>query len=201
VTAEALLLIGVTTTVAFYSIMVIEGQRRPGYDWTYHTGSELEIGDGGWIMRANFVVMAAGMAVYAAGIHDAMDTVVAAVFLGVFALGNLIAGVFIPDPVRGFPPDAPTPTQRRAPRLGARIHDVAGPVMFLSLFGACVAVAAKSDGWLATYSVVTAIIGLGLTVWTALAYQRDATRTGLVQRGLLGTYYTWIVVVGLDLTV
>ena len=67
---------------------------------------------------------------------------------------------------------APTATPPHAPRLGAQIHDVAGPAIFLALFGACVAVAAKFNGWLATYSVVTAIVGLGLTVWTALAHQR-----------------------------
>jgi hypothetical protein len=34
---------------------------RPGYDPIYHTGSELELGARGWIQRANFIVMSAGM--------------------------------------------------------------------------------------------------------------------------------------------
>lgn len=71
--------------------------------------------------------------------------------------------------------------------------------MFLALFGACLAVATRLDGAWATYSVVTAITGLGLMIWTAVAYQRDAAHTGLVQRCLLGVYYLWIVVVGIDL--
>jgi hypothetical protein len=38
-----------------------------------------------------------------------------------------------------------------------------------------------------------------MTVWTALAFQRDAANTGLVQRGLLFVYFTWIVLVGAHL--
>lgn len=41
--------------------------------------------------------------------------------------------------------------------------------------------------------------GLGMTVWTALAFQGDAANTGLVQRVLLFVYFTWIVLVGAHL--
>ncbi len=200
-TTDALLLVGVATTVVFYAVMVIEGVRRPGYDPIYHTGSELEIGEDGWIMRASFVLMAAGMVAYAVGIYQALDTLLGAGLLVVFAMGNVVAGMFTPDPIRGFPPGAPIQTPPRPLSWQARVHDVTGPVMFLALFGACVTVAAQLElkrSW-AVYSVVTAIAGLGMMIWTALAYQRDAANTGLVQRGLLGAYYLWIVVLGIEL--
>ena len=41
--------------------------------------------------------------------------------------------------------------------------------------------------------------GLALTIATALAYQRDAASTGLVQRGLIVVYWVWIVLLGIDL--
>jgi hypothetical protein len=40
-----------------------------------------------------------------------------------------------------------------------------------------------------------------LTIWTALAFLRDAAKTGLVQRGLIVIYLTWIVVLGIHLIV
>jgi hypothetical protein len=196
---EGLLLLGVATALTFYAVMAIEGARRPGYDWTYHTGSELEIGEGGWLMRASFVLMAVGMVAYAAGIHRALDTRVGAALVGVFAVGNLLEGVFIPDPVRGFPAGAPTLPPPRPLSRPARVHDVVAPVMFVALLGACLAVATRVDGWLVVYSVATAVGGLALMVSTALSYARDAPRTGVVQRGFLAVAYLWIVVVGLDL--
>ena len=198
-TTAVLVLVGVVATALFYIVMLVEGVRRPGYDPIYHTGSELELGEHGWIMRATFVVMAAGMFAFAFGLHRALGTMLGAVLLGIFAVGNVLAGVFVPDPVRGFPRGAPIQTPPRTVSWQAKIHDVAGPVMFLALFGACLVVAARLDGPWATYSIVTAITGLGLMIWTAVAYQRDFARTGLIQRGLLGVYYLWIVVVGIHL--
>jgi Protein of unknown function (DUF998) len=122
-----------------------------------------------------------------------------ALLLRVFAVGNLVAGVFIPDPVRGFPPGAPTQTPPRTLSRQAQIHDATAPVMFIALLGACLVVATRLDGWLAFYSIATATTGLGLMILTALAYHRDATRTGLIQRGFLTVVYLWIVVTGLDL--
>lgn len=46
---------------------------------------------------------------------------------------------------------------------------------------------------------MTAIAGLGMTLWTALAYQRDVARTGLIPRVLIAVYWSWIVVLGVHL--
>jgi hypothetical protein len=76
---------------------------------------------------------------------------------------------------------------------------VGGPVPFLAIFGACLALAGGLDGPWRMYTVLTAIVGLVLTVWTALAFQRDAAHTGLVQRGLILVYLSWIVLLGIHL--
>jgi hypothetical protein len=49
------------------------------------------------------------------------------------------------------------------------------------------------------YTFITAVAGLGMTVWTAVSFQRDAANTGLVQRGLLVIYWSWIVALGIHL--
>jgi len=47
--------------------------------------------------------------------------------------------------------------------------------------------------------VLTAVVGFALTIWMALAYQRAAENTGLVQRALILVYWSWIVLLGLHL--
>jgi hypothetical protein len=47
--------------------------------------------------------------------------------------------------------------------------------------------------------VLTAVAGLALTVSTALTWQKDAANTGLIQRGLILVYWSWIVLLGIHL--
>lgn len=49
------------------------------------------------------------------------------------------------------------------------------------------------------YTALTAVVGLGLTMGTALSYQRDAAKTGLVQWALILVYWSWIVLLGIHL--
>ena len=197
---QALLLAGAATAVVFLAVLFVEGTRRPGYDPAYHTGSELELGERGWLQRASFLLMGMGVFGFAAGVHETLQTLLAAVLLGVFALGLLVAGVFAPDAVRGYPPGAPSEPTGAPTRRHRAHHVIGGPVAFLSLLGACVALAVRLDGVWRLYTALTAAIGLVLTIGTALAYRRDAAYTGLVQRSLIVVYWIWIVALGIDLS-
>lgn len=198
VTTDVLLLTGVAAAVMFVAVLIIEGLLRPGYEPVYHTGSELELGDRGWVQRANFLVMAAGVFAFAVGVHRALDSTIGALLLGVFGLGLVVAGAFAPDPVRGYPPGSATDRETDL-SWQAKLHDMSGPVMFLALFGACLAVAGQLEGGWRLYTTLTAAAGLLMTVWTAIAYRQDAAKTGLVQRGLIVVYWSWIVAVGIYL--
>jgi hypothetical protein len=195
---DALLLTGLAAAVLFVVVLVVEGALRPGYDPIYHTGSELELGARGWIQRTNFIIMSAGMFAFAAGVQRSLDSTSGPLLLAVSGSGLIIAGVFPPDPVRGYPPGAPIDREADLSR-GAKIHDVSGPVMFLALLGASVALADQLRGGWRLYTMLTAGIGFVLTVWTAAAYQKDAENTGLVQRGLIIVYWSWIVALAIHL--
>jgi len=195
---DVLLIVGMATAVLFLAVVLIEGAIRVGYNPVYHTGSELELGERGWVQRANFFVVGLGMFAFAAAIYQALDTLIGAGLLAIFGFGLFVSGVFAPDPVRGYPPGAPI-EPRAEPSWSARIHNVSGPVLSLAALGACLAVALQLDAFWAWYTLATAVAGVGMTVWTALAFQRDAANTGLVQRGLLFVYLTWIVLVGAHL--
>ena len=199
VTTDVLLLSGVAAAVIFYAVLLVEGALRPGYDPIYHTGSELELGDRGWIQRFSFLLMGAGTLAFALGVQRTLDSLVGAVLLGIFGFGLIVAGVFAPDPVRGYPPGAPTGSSAQ-PTRQAQLHNViGGPVAFMAIFGACVVLAGRLQGGWQLYTLITAGVGLVLTVSTALAFQKDAAKTGLVQRGLLLVYWSWIVIMGIHL--
>ncbi len=193
-----LLLVGVAAAVVFAAVLLIEGALRPGYDPTYHTGSELALGERGWIQRANFFLMGVGMLAFAVGVARTLDSALGAVLLAIFGVGAIVAGVFLPDPIRGYPPGARSEPSAQL-TWQAQVHDVAGPVMFVAIFGACLALAGRLQGGWQLYTALTAVAGLGLTVWTALAYRKDARITGLVQRGLILVYLSWIVLLGIHL--
>jgi len=195
---EALLLFAAATAVIFVVVVTVEGARRPGYNAAYHTGSELELGPGGWIQRANFVLLSAGFAAAAIGVQRTLETTTGAALLGIAAVGLAMAAIFAPDPVRGFPPGASSRTSRPV-TLHAKIHDVSGPPLVLALLGACVAFAPRHAAPCAIYTLATAVVGLGSTVWLIAAYRRDAAHTGIAQRALIATYLLWITVLSLHL--
>ena len=141
------------------------------------------------------------MFAFAVGVQETLDSVGGAVLLAIFGFGLVVAGVFAPDPVRGYPPGAPTDPSAK-PTWKARIHYViGGPVAFLAVLGACLTLAGRLQGAWRLYTLLTAAVGLALTVWTALAFKKDAANTGLVQRGLLLVYFGWVVALGIHLAV
>lgn len=134
-TTETLFQAGVGAAVVFTVDLLIEGALRPGYNPIYHTGSELELGDRGWIQRANFLLMASGVFAFAVGVDRSLGTTVGTTLLVVFGFGLAAAGVFVPDAVRGYPRGAPTQPSAK-PTRHHQIHGIlGGPIAFFPLFG------------------------------------------------------------------
>lgn len=196
---DALLRFGAASAVIFAVVVTVEGATRPGYRATYHMGSELELGSRGWVQRVNFALLSAGLAAVATGVQRTIDAPIGAGLLWLAALAVLVAAVFAPDPVRGYPPEASTQTAHSVTNH-ARLHDFTGPLVAVALLGACLAVAPQLAGWWATYTWVTAGVGLVFTVGATAAYLRDTPFVGLVQRVLMGAYLLWITLLSLHLT-
>ena len=195
---DALLIIGALAAAVFVVVVLVEGAVRPDYDPIYYTASELSLGDRGWIQITNFLQVGVGMLAYAVGIYRVLNTLSGAVFLAISGLALIAAGVFVVDPRRGYPPDAVYDDAVRG-TWHHQLHEVTGPVVFLAMFGACVILADQLEGAWRTYTFVTAVVGLTMTIWTALAYRRDARHTGLAQRTLIVTYMSWVLLTGAHL--
>jgi len=195
-TTRRLLRVGAAATILFLVLLGVQGALRAGYDPVYHTGSELSLGGLGWIQILNFVQMGLALVGFAVALGRALHTPAAAALLAFAGLALIAAGVFVTDPVRGFPPGVRAPAQAS---WHGQVHDLTGPVMMLALFAACVVVLPRLRGPWRRYTLLTAVAGLGLTAATVGAWQSDAAYTGLVQRALILLYWTWIALLGLHL--
>jgi hypothetical protein len=189
-----MLIIGSVTAVVFMTVLLIEGAVRPGYDPVYHTVSELSLGDRGWTQVANFLQLGAGLTVFALGVDRALNTLFGPVFLAIFGFGAIASGIFLPDPLRGYPPG-----------LGEKVtwhgkaHNATGPIMFLAMFAATMTLEGHLEGAWRIYTLATGGVGLLLSFGTAVSFQRSLRYTGLVQRGLIFVYLTWITLLGVHL--
>lgn len=56
-------------------------------------GSELSLGDPGWIQRASFAQMAVGTFAFAVGVYRTLDLLLGATLLAAFGAGMLVAGI------------------------------------------------------------------------------------------------------------
>ncbi|MBW3621163.1 MAG: DUF998 domain-containing protein [Actinobacteria bacterium] len=195
---NALLIIAVATPLIFLAVMMVEGARRPDYDPSYHMASALSTGDRGWVQVANFLQMGIGMLAFSVAINQTLDTVLGSVLVAVFGLGAIVSGLFSMDPSFGYPPGTPPGVPTR-PTWQHQIHGAAGAIMFLAIFGACLAVAGRLEGGWRVYTLATAGVGITLTVSTIAASLRDASKTGLIQRILIFVYWTWLALLAIHL--
>jgi Protein of unknown function (DUF998) len=178
---RALLACGVAVGPLFYLLVAIQMVIRPGYDIRRHPISLLSLGDLGWIQITNFLVTGLLALAFAIGLRNVMrgsrGGVWAPIFIGLYGLGTITAGVFHPDPAFGFPPGAPVGT---LPTISAHaaMHGIGFVLASASLMVATFIFARRYFslgnapwGWycLATGVVTPILVILGMAVVTGQA--------------------------------
>lgn len=118
----------------FYLIVgLVQALTRDGFDLGRHPLSLLMLGEGGWMQRANLLLSGLMVVAAALGFSRAMGRAGsgkrAGILLGVFGLGLIGSGIFPPDAMAGFPPDADQSTGT----LGGVLHLAFGAIGFLCL--------------------------------------------------------------------
>lgn len=163
---RSLLGYGVVAGVFYLTVGLVHALFRDGFDLSRHPLSLLTLGDLGWIQVTNLLLSGLMVVAAAFGLGRALRgrtagrTITALV--GLYGVCVLLSGVFVPDPMGGFPPGAAEAT---VPSTSGLLHLVFGLIAFLSL-----AVAAGASGvWarsvgkgrLSLYSWATAIVIVG----------------------------------------
>ena len=166
-TTKSLLGYGVLAGPFYVLVALVQALTRPGFDLAHDDVSLLSNGGLGWIQIANFVITGLMVIAFAVGVRRALRTGVAATWgprlLGLFGLGLVGAGLFVADPMNGFPAGTPA-GHATVLSLHGTLHIASAGIGFLGLVAACVVLARRisSEGWarLAMFSWATGIIFL-----------------------------------------
>jgi hypothetical protein len=190
---RALLTGGVVAGPLYICVALIQGLTRPGFDLLHHDVSLLSNGDLGWIQITNFVL--AGLLVIASsiGMRRAIPSgrgrLAGPLLLGIYGLGLIGAGIFIADPMNGFPPG--TAANAYAISGHGMLHIVSGGLGFLALIAACFVFARRfaglgKRGW-AWYSVATGVIFLAAFAGVASGSSQASVVIGF----WIGVVFAW----------
>ena len=178
-TDRILLFAGVAAGLLFFIVPTIAVFTRPGFDIQRHAVSMLSLGEGGWVMKAVFIVCGVLTLMCALGIYMELARgwvrFAAPLLIGAYGLGLILAGFFDAQAGLGFPPGTP---QDQAPVMtaGAILHSVAFMVAFSALIASCFVFAlhflyAQQAIWavisLAVGIALPALIGLGMSMTIA----------------------------------
>jgi hypothetical protein len=174
-------------------VAVIQMLTRQGFDLRRHDLSLLSNGDLGWTQIATYVVV--GLLAIAAAVgakrvlRSGRGRTWGPLLLGIYGLGWVGAGVFVPDPMNGFPPGTPSGLPSSV-SWHSWMHLLIGSVGFLALIVACFVFARRfaslgQRAWMA-YSVVTGIVVVAAIAGISSGSQQAAFIIALFIGGVIG---------------
>ena len=164
---RALLACGVVAGPLFVVAFLVKGFTRADYDPLRHPVSSLALGDHGWAQTANFLVAGLLTLAFSIGLRRALlpgkGSTWGPLLIGTWAVGLLGAGVFVTDPVSGYPPGSPDRLSGNS--LHGALHDLFSRTAFAALAVACFVIGRRfgsqgEHGWVAC-SVITSVVFVG----------------------------------------
>jgi hypothetical protein len=198
VATKLLLVCGTIAGPLFTVAWLVEGTTRANYHPLRHPVSSLALGDFGWTQVANFIVAGLLTLAFAVGLRRALRPLGGSswgpVLIGAYAIGLLGAGIFLTDPVSGYPPGTPDMLVEYS-SVHAALHDLFSIPTFVGLPIACFVLARRfalwgERGW-AIYSTVS---GLAFAITFVLASAGFAQAEGLVD--LAGLFQRITITIG-----
>ncbi|MFD4179585.1 DUF998 domain-containing protein [Rhodococcus sp. NPDC058514] len=197
-TTRRLLACGVAAGPTYLAVSAAQVVTRDGFDLTRHPLSLLSLGSGGWLQIANFVISGVLFVAGAVGMRRAITTGIGRTWaprlIGFFGFSSVWAGVFVADPMDGFPA---TTAGTSDPTMHGILHSIAPVFAFLALIAACIVLArryfrAGRRGW----GIYSAIVGVALLA-PDLLMGRDGFTLALAAAAVVG--WTWVSAVAADL--
>jgi hypothetical protein len=201
---------GVVAAPLFVGAFSWLGATRSGYDWRRHAVSSLACGPCGWTQRTNFIVTGLLYCAAGRGLGRASRTSstrrAIPVFVGGVGISLIGSGIFVTDPVAGFPPDvldpaAPDVPQRAvtAPSRAGTLHNLSAVPIFIGIPAAAMAsalAASRNDDYRwASYSAGSSIAMAGTTALFGAAFggaPNLAATGGVFQRISIVIGFGWL---------
>jgi hypothetical membrane protein len=208
VKTRTLLACGVIGGPLFVATFLVEGATRANYDPLRHPVSSLALGDSGWVQGANFIVTGLLTLAFAAGLWGALQpgkgSTLGPLLVGVWALGLLGAGVFVTDPVSGYPPGGPDRLSGYS--WHGALHDLFSGPAFVALAAACFVFGRRfagrgERGW-AVYSAISGLVVVIAFVLASAGFGQAASLValaGLLQRVAVAFGFGWLTLLAVHL--
>ncbi len=182
----------------FVVVLLVDGATRRGYQPLHHWGSELSLGDRGWLQVTNFIVTGVATMLFALGLRRVLKpgrgAFVGPALTGIFGFCLVIAGVFSTDPVPGYPPgnSYPPGTTVFPHTLHGFIHNANALPTFAALALAPLVLArrfAREPGWrgFMWYSLVSGLLTL-VSFFLALRAEAIGQEAGTLATSLHGLW-------------
>jgi hypothetical membrane protein len=208
VKTKALLACGVIGGPLFIVIFLVEGATRANYEPLRHPVSSLALGDYGWVQVANFIVVGLLTLAFAAGLRHTLrpgkGSTLGPLLVGIWAVGLLGAGVFVTDPVSGYPPGSPDRLSGYS--WHGALHDLFSLPAFVALTAACFVFGRRfatrgERGW-AVYSAISGLVFVSAFVLSSAGFGQAeglVDLAGLLQRVAVAVGFGWITLLAVHL--
>jgi len=199
---KSLLGYGVVAGPVYVVTALVQGLTRPGFDLLHDDVSLLSNGSLGWIQIANFVVTGTFVLAAAVGMSRALRgrSSWGPRLVGVFGAGLIAAGIFVADPMHGFPAGAPAGRPETLSVHGI-LHIVVAAIGFLCLVAACFVLARgysreRRARWM-WFSLLTGIVFLLAFAGVASGSSSASVILGFWAGVVVA--FAWIAAVSVDL--
>jgi hypothetical protein len=202
-------LAGPLFVIAFTAI----GARRSGYDWRRHAVSSLAAGGNGWQQRANFVLAGVLYSCAALGLgrcpRRSVGPRVVPALVAAAGIGLIGSGVFVTDPVGGFPPvtpgeDGSGDSGPATPTREGRLHNLCAVPIFADIpiagLASAVVAARRRDYRWACLSAGSSVAMVGSFVLFGASFGREsglAGKGGVFQRISVASGLGWLTALSL----
>ncbi|MEJ2889413.1 DUF998 domain-containing protein [Actinomycetospora aeridis] len=188
----------------FYVVVgLAQALTRDGFDLARHDLSLLAAGPWGWIQIVNLVLTGLMVLAAAVGMARALRVLGGGPgatwgprLVGAFGVGMVGAGVFVADPMNGYPPGTPD-SPASTVSIGGLGHLVFGGLGFLALVAGALVLARGQRPGMAWFSRVTGVLFLVAFAGIASGSASPAVVLGFWVALLL--VWVWLAVVSLDL--
>src|SRR5688500_19005496 len=199
-----LLICGALAGPFFTIVWFVQGLTRANYDPMRYAISSLSVGEFGWIQIANFLITGTLILAFSVELRRELrgpsGSVWGPLLIGLIGIGLIGSGIFVTDPLNGYPPGTPLlPTERTVHGI---LHDLFGVPVFLGLPIACFVFAGyfarRGERHWASYSRLSGIGMLAVFIVARLGfrllptYPDLAANFGLLQRITVTIGFTWL---------
>jgi hypothetical protein len=198
---KALLVCGGIACPLFIIVVLIEGAMRLNYNSFLYPLSSLSIGDSGWTQISNFIFTGILLVIFSFGLNQVCNSdkvkFRGPLLIRLVGIGLIGAGIFVTDPIFGYPPDKPLVLRQFT--LHGHLHDGFSMLVFICLPWACFVfrryfIAKGKEGW-ANYSTFTGYAMIATFIITSMGFKQLSgfvNYAGMFQRLCVSIGWTWM---------